>query len=104
MAIIKNISIIENVNIAINRLVVTIAEDPPLVSLKINNSKNAIIADIKNPTVAISSLSIYFLSVFNSLRAIIILEFENEGINENIAKNNAVAIDENDTMPFIISV
>lgn len=60
--------------------------------------------NIKNIDVVSNSLSNNFISVPRFCNIFIILELGRVGINDKHANNNAVAIEENDKTPFIISV
>lgn len=69
-----------------------------------NNSINETNETAKNITVAKSNLSIIFISVPNSWRPLINLEFEKAGIKEKHENNKAVAIAANAKAPLIASL
>ena len=76
-----------------------------LVSLDLNNNSINVKKEFKkNISVETINLSIIFISVPRSFKALINLEFVNAGIKEKLAKNNAVAIEENANDADIMSV
>ncbi|WP_261796632.1 hypothetical protein [Enterococcus durans] len=69
--------------------------DTKLSSLSLNKSSTKVNRELEKKTnVETMSLSIIFISVPNSCNAITNFEFVKAGINEKVAKNNAVAIEE----------